>query len=133
MAEDKDLPGRKRVLVVDDEPLLASVLGRILGVRHEVVVVHSGREALDTLARDADFDRIFCDLMMGDLTGMDVYDALSSRQPELLARFVFMTGGGFSERARTFLQSVPVPRIEKPFELGVLHALVEDAPPRAGP
>ncbi|QDE87732.1 hybrid sensor histidine kinase/response regulator [Myxococcus xanthus] len=133
VAEDKDLPGRKRVLVVDDEPLLASVLGRILGVRHEVVVVHSGREALDTLARDTDFDRIFCDLMMGDLTGMDVYDALSSRQPELLARFVFMTGGGFSERARTFLQSVPVPRIEKPFELGVLHALVEDAPPRAGP
>ncbi|ATB44770.1 ATP-binding protein [Corallococcus macrosporus] len=131
-AEDQVPPGRKRVLVVDDEPLLASVLGRILGARHDVVVVHSGREALDTLARDADFDRVFCDLMMADLTGMDVYEALSSRQPELLKRFVFMTGGGFSERARVFLQTVPVPRIEKPFELGVLHALVEDAPPRAG-
>ncbi|WP_426756407.1 ATP-binding protein [Myxococcus sp. Y35] len=130
--EGRELPGRKRVLVVDDEPLLAAVLGRVLGTRHEVVVVHSGREALDLLASDARFDRVFCDLMMDGLTGMDVYDVLSARQPEVLSRFVFMTGGAFSERARTFLQSVPLPRIEKPFELGALHALVEEAPPRAG-
>jgi PAS domain S-box-containing protein len=123
---------RKRVLVVDDEPQLTSVLRRVLGRQHEVVSVHSGREALELLARDDAFDRVFCDLMMGDLTGMDVYDVLLRRQPELLSRFVFMTGGGFTERARAFLQSVPLPRIEKPFEPGTLRALVEGAPPRAG-
>ncbi|MBL0698456.1 ATP-binding protein [Comamonas sp. JC664] len=130
--EGTDVTRRKRVLVVDDEPLLAAVLGRVLGARHEVVVVHSGREALELLARDPDFDRVFCDLMMDGMTGMDVHDALAARAPELLSRFVFMTGGAFSERARAFLQSVPLPRIEKPFELRVLHALVDEAPPRAG-
>ncbi|WP_164011458.1 ATP-binding protein [Pyxidicoccus trucidator] len=123
---------RKRVLVVDDEPQLTSVLRRVLGGRHDVVLLHSGREALELLARDDAFDIVFCDLMMGDFTGMDVYDVLSRRQPEVLSRFVFMTGGGFTERARVFLQTVPLPRIEKPFEPGTLRALVEGAPPRAG-
>ncbi|AKF79203.1 PAS domain S-box-containing protein [Myxococcus fulvus] len=126
----KDVPERKRVLVVDDEPQLASLLRRLLGRHHEVVVTHSGREALALLERDADFDRVFCDLMMADLTGMDLHAELTARGPELLSRFVFMTGGAFTERARAFLQSVPLPRIEKPFDPGTLRALVEGAPPR---
>ncbi|MBJ6760470.1 PAS domain-containing protein [Myxococcaceae bacterium JPH2] len=128
----EDAPQRKRVLVVDDEPQLASVLRRLLGRQHEVVVAHSGREALAVLARDDAFDRVFCDLMMSDLTGMDVHAALVGRSPELLSRFVFMTGGSFTERARAFLQAVPLPRLEKPFDPVTLFALVEGAPPRAG-
>ncbi|MFP2930265.1 ATP-binding protein, partial [Pyxidicoccus sp. 3LG] len=124
--------GSRRVLVVDDEPQLASVLRRILGGRHDVVLVHSGREALELLEKDDAFDLVFCDLMMGDLTGMDVHAELARHNPELLQRFVFMTGGGFTERARSFLQTVPLPRIEKPFEPSTLRALVEGAPPRAG-
>ncbi|QSQ21055.1 PAS domain-containing protein [Pyxidicoccus parkwayensis] len=131
VAPEKDGEPR-RVLVVDDEPQVAAVLRRVLGGRHEVVLVHSGREALDLLARDEAFDRIFCDLMMGEVTGMDLYAELGRRQPELLSRFVFMTGGGFTERARSFLQTVPLPRIEKPFEPGTVRALVECAPPRGG-
>ncbi|MFY2556333.1 ATP-binding protein [Corallococcus terminator] len=127
----QDVPVRKRVLVVDDEPQLASLLRRLLGKHHEVVVRHSGREALALLEQDADFDRVFCDLMMADVTGMDLHAELLSRGPELLSRFVFMTGGAFTERARTFLQTVPLPRIEKPFDPGTLRALVEGAPPRA--
>jgi len=48
----------KRVLVIDDEPGIASVVRRIIGRGNEVVVAHSGREALEVLARDTDFDRI---------------------------------------------------------------------------
>jgi two-component system, NtrC family, sensor kinase len=128
-----DAHQRKRVLVVDDEPQLTAVLRRILGRQHDVVVAHSGREALTLLEEDDAFDRVFCDLMMADLTGMDVHAELSRRRPELLARFVFMTGGSFTERARAFLQTVPLPRIEKPFEPGLLHSLVESSPPRPMP
>ncbi|RKG94057.1 ATP-binding protein [Corallococcus terminator] len=125
-------PQRKRVLVVDDEPQLTSVLKRMLGRQHDVVVAHSGREALALLEQDDAFDRVFCDLMMADLTGMDVHAELSRRRSEVLSRFVFMTGGSFTERARTFLQAVPLPRIEKPFEPGLLLALVDASPPRPG-
>ena len=64
---------------------------------------------------------------------MDVYEALSSAPAGVpRSRFVFMTGGSFTERARTFLQAVPFPRIDKPFEPGLLLALVDSSPPRPG-
>jgi signal transduction histidine kinase len=124
---------RKRVLVVDDEPGIAAMFRRIIGRSHEVVVVQSGREALALLEKDDAFDRIFCDLMMADLTGMDVYEALAQWRPDCLERFVFMTGGSFTERARTFLQTVPMPRIDKPFEPALIRELVAQSPPRSGP
>ncbi|MDY7224933.1 ATP-binding protein [Hyalangium rubrum] len=123
---------RKRVLVVDDEPGIAAVFRRIIGRLHEVVVVQSGREALALLEQDDAFDRIFCDLMMPDLTGMDVYEALAQWHPDCLERFVFMTGGGFTERARTFLQTVPTPRIDKPFEPALIRQLIAQSPSRTG-
>jgi two-component system NtrC family sensor kinase len=120
---------RKRVLVIDDEPGIAAVFKRIIGRSHEVVVVQSGREAIALLERDDGFDRIFCDLMMADLTGMDVYEALAERRrQDCLERFVFMTGGSFTERARSFLQTVPFPRIDKPFDPELIRSLVAQAP-----
>jgi two-component system, NtrC family, sensor kinase len=121
-------PRRKRVLVIDDEPGIAAVFKRIIGRSHEVVVVQSGREALALLEKDDGFDRIFCDLMMADLTGMDVYEALASSRQDCLERFVFMTGGSFTERARSFLQTVPFPRIDKPFDPELIRSLVAQAP-----
>jgi signal transduction histidine kinase len=121
----------KRVLVIDDEPGIASVMRRIIGRGNEVVVSNSGREALSLLERDTEFDRIFCDLMMTDLTGMDVHAELAKKHPECLPRLVFMTGGGFTARARTFLQSFSHPRIDKPFEPELIRRLVAQSPPRA--
>ncbi|MCY1073723.1 hybrid sensor histidine kinase/response regulator [Archangium lansingense] len=127
-----DVQARKRVLVIDDEPGIGSVMKRILGRVHEVVVVQSGREALAVLEKDDGFDRVFCDLMMADLTGMDLYERLAEKRSECLSRFVFMTGGGFTPRAREFLKAVSTPRIDKPFEAEVIRALVAQAPPRRG-
>ena len=120
----------KRVLVIDDEAGIASVMRRIIGRGNEVVVAHSGREALGLLEQDTDFDRIFCDLMMSDLTGMDVHAELAKKHPECLPRLVFMTGGGFTARARAFLQNFSHPRIDKPFEPELIRRLVAQSPPR---
>ena len=128
-----DVQARKRVLVVDDEPGIGSVMRRILGRVHDVVVLQSGRDALALLREDDGFDRVFCDLMMTDLTGMDLYERLAEVRAECLSRFVFMTGGGFTERARKFLATVSTPRIDKPFEPEVIRALVAQAPMRRGP
>ncbi len=123
---------RKRVLVIDDEPGITSAIRRILGRAHEVVITHSGREALEVLEKDERFDRIFCDLMMADMTGMDLYARLTERNASCLSRFVFMTGGSFTEQARTFLQQVSVPHVDKPFEPEHLRRLVAEVPPGSG-
>jgi two-component system, NtrC family, sensor kinase len=47
-------------------------------------------------------------------------------QPDLAARFVFVTGGAFTERARKFVDEVGLPVIEKPFDLMKLPALLRE-------
>jgi signal transduction histidine kinase len=114
---------RARVLAVDDEPQVLRSIQRALGA-HEVVVADCGRDALSRLATDQAFDVILCDLMMGDMTGMDLHAELHRRSTDLAARIVFMTGGVFTDGARDFLAGVTNACIEKPFDLVALRAMV---------
>ncbi len=116
--------GGLRILIVDDDRPVAAAIGLELA-RHDVVVAESGREALGILHEDSGFDLILCDLMMPDVSGIDVYEAIRATNPRLLSRVVIMTGGAFTTRADQFLSAVETPVLEKPFEPGQLHAIVE--------
>ncbi|HUL61149.1 MAG TPA: ATP-binding protein [Anaeromyxobacteraceae bacterium] len=105
-----------RLLVVDDDPLVGRALARALRGAHEVVVATSAAEALDRIRGGERFDAVVCDLMMPEMTGMDLYERVGEIAPELAHRIVFATGGAFTERSRDFLQRVPNARIEKPFD-----------------
>ncbi|UJR79405.1 Response regulator [Sandaracinus amylolyticus] len=117
---------RRRLLIVDDEPHLARTLQILLGDEHDVDVVTSGSAARERLERDASFDAILCDLAMRDVSGMDLHDWLVGTLPDVAARMIFMTGGAYTAEARAFLDRVPNPRVEKPFRLEELQALVRD-------
>jgi PAS domain S-box-containing protein len=130
------LARRARVLAVDDEPQVLRSIQRALGA-HEVVVADCGREALSRLEIDSAFDVILCDLMMGDMTGMELHTKVHARSAELAGRIVFMTGGVFTDGARDFLAGVSNVCIEKPFDLAALRAMVtalsaDAAPERDG-
>ena len=119
-----DRAKRARLLVVDDEPQIGNTLRLLLDPDHEVVPVTSAREALERIKSDHPFDIIFCDLMMPEVSGTDFYKQLSVSAPELLDRLVFMTGGVFSTRTNAFLEKLPNPCIEKPFDIGALLELI---------
>ncbi|WP_224364973.1 PAS domain S-box protein [Hyalangium versicolor] len=115
---------RARILVVDDEPNVTLALQRALGSEHEVSTATNARDALALLSQDRGFDVILCDVMMPGMTGMDLYGELERASPEVAGRVVFMTGGAFTPRAVSFLQSVPNPKLEKPLNLEELRMLV---------
>jgi PAS domain S-box-containing protein len=122
------VPGRRpRVLLVDDEAHLGITLALGLRDQADVVAVRSGREAVHTLMADDGFDLVLCDLMMPDLTGMDVFEQVGAERPALRSRFVFMTGGAVTERARKFLEQIPAQRLDKPFRLEQVEALLRRA------
>ncbi|MBK7857165.1 MAG: PAS domain-containing protein [Archangiaceae bacterium] len=107
-----------RVLVIDDNVNLGRVMASALELQqHQVTVMHTGREAVEHLASGQRYDVIFCDLMMADVSGMDVYDELEARQSGAAGALVFMTGGAFTERAQKFLASVSNERLQKPFDI----------------
>jgi CheY-like chemotaxis protein len=111
---------------VDDEPLVASSMARLLGLSHQVVTVTRARDALARIQGGDDFDVILCDLMMPEMTGMELWAALARLRPGLEQRMVFITGGTFTDRAREFLESTANAWLEKPFEAGALRDTVAE-------
>ena len=122
---------RARILVVDDELPVASMLSRVLDEDHDVVVATSGEAALELLEQ-ARFDVVFCDLLMPTMSGMELYAEVRRRHPGQEKRIAFMTGGAFTPRAAQFLSQVPNPRIEKPFDLRAVRAIVQNLVDREG-
>jgi PAS domain S-box-containing protein len=116
---------RRRVLVIDDEPSLLQAVGKWLADTHDVVTAPSGRAALDILGGDRRFDAVLADLMMADVTGMDLYERVREHHPGLERRFVFMTGGAFTPRAQRFVAETPNRCLEKPFAHGQLLDAVD--------
>ena len=115
---------RGTVLVIDDEEVLAAAIKRYLTSDHEVTAVHRASAALELIEGGARYDVILCDLMMPQITGMELHDELAVRFPDQAQKMVFLTGGAFTAPARDFLSSTAHRRLEKPFDLKELKRLV---------
>jgi PAS domain S-box-containing protein len=115
---------RARVLVVDDEPLVGTVIQRTLGGEHEVVVAGSARAALDRLSEGTTYDLVLTDLLMPEMTGVDLFREIERRHPALAKRVIFLTGGAFTPATREFLERAPVECVEKPFDLESIRAVI---------
>ncbi len=117
---------RAKVLVVDDESIIGTVIRRSLAAQHDVVALTHATEALARIHAGESFDVILCDLMMPDMTGMELHAELAKIDPARANGIIFLTGGAFTPAARAFLDEVPNQRIEKPFDAQHLRALVND-------
>jgi len=114
-----------RLLVIDDEPKLASAVRRALRGWSDITFLDDGRSALDLLGRES-FDVILCDLMMPKMSGIELFAHLLRDHPAAAERVVFLTGGAFTPEAREFLAQIDNPWLEKPFESGELRRLLSE-------
>jgi PAS domain S-box-containing protein len=126
MATVRAASRRGRVLVIDDEATIGTAVRRMLGTEHDVVSVTSGAAALERFHTGERFDVVLCDLMMPQITGMDVFTELVRQWPDQAARVVFLTGGAFTPRAREFLEKVQNRALDKPFEAQHLRMVVNE-------
>ena len=115
---------QRRILVIDDQPTLTRAIRRML-VGHDVTTVASARDALAKIEGGERYDVLLTDLMMPDMSGIELHAELVRVAPDQVANMVFMTGGAFTDQARTFFEQTPFPRLEKPFDRAALVALLE--------
>jgi signal transduction histidine kinase/CheY-like chemotaxis protein len=120
-----DEASRGRVLIIDDEEGIRVAVARMLR-DHETVRAASGTEAMRLLDSDQSFDLILCDMMMPDVSGMEIHQWLAAAHPFLARQFIFMTGGAFTPRAREYLGKVDNIRLEKPFEAANVKKIVSE-------
>ena len=115
---------RGRVLIVDDEVMIGRAVQRAIAGDHETVYVGGGRDALALIRGGERFDVIVCDVMMPEMTGMELYQELVQIAPEQARAMIFLTGGAFTQSSHEFLDTVENERIEKPFQASYLRALI---------
>jgi PAS domain S-box-containing protein len=111
-----------RVLVIDDEVAVGRALRLLLAPETDVIAVTTGQEALARIATGERFDAILCDLMMPDISGIELYNRVA---PECARRIIFMTGGAFTPQAREFIAKLDRAHLDKPFTEGQLRRAIE--------
>ena len=114
------------VLVVEDEPALASALTEALtDARLVVDRAGDGQEGLRRLERRR-YDVIVCDLKMPRVDGMAFHRQLAARSPELARRVIFVTGDVAGTDAERFLEESGCRWLAKPFRLGDLLKTIRE-------
>jgi two-component system, cell cycle sensor histidine kinase and response regulator CckA len=117
-------PGR--ILIVDDDPLIAHALARLLTPEHHVDTAGGGEEALALLRRGPGYDVILCDISMPDITGLDLHEIVSEMVPDQAERIVFVTGGITSAAQRARLDAISALVLEKPVDVERILSIVDD-------
>jgi len=113
-----------RVLLVDDEPGVIHVAGRMLAhLGLTVATAANGREAVELFAQDSDFDWVLLDVTMPEMGGVECLAKLREIRPDI---YVAMSSGYEAETALALDHSCqPNDFISKPFNLDRLRSVVE--------
>jgi DNA-binding NtrC family response regulator len=111
----------KKILIIDDEPLIRESLKEIFEYEgHSVVLAEDGNKALQLLKKES-FNAVFCDIKMPKIDGMEV---LQKAAELTKVPFVMISGHGTIETAVEAMKQGAFYFIEKPLDLNrVLIAL----------
>ena len=121
------MSSKSNILVVDDDRSICKLIGSLLemeGYPHRIV--WQGEAALEAIGQDR-YDIVISDIYMGDVSGLDVLDAVRKSSSE--TEVVIMTAHGSVETAVGAVRAGAFDYISKPFAvdeiLGVIRRIEE--------
>lgn len=116
----------ERVLVVEDEAAVRSLISTILGTSgYGVMTAESGDEAVRALG-ESTFDVVISDLRMPGLDGEGLYEQVQERWPHLSRRLLFISGDIEADRFAARLREREIRYLEKPFSAARLLSVVRE-------
>jgi len=114
---------KRRVLIVDDQPIITDLLVDILkrmGYSSEVAL--GGKDGLKIFAKDS-FDLVITDLGMPDISGWEVSKSVKKQNPSVPV--ILITGWGVEPDTRKIKDSGVDFIINKPFQINQLEKIVK--------
>lgn len=115
-----------RVLVVEDEPTVASLIADVVREQGmEVDVVPDARTALEAIPK-AIYDLAICDMNMPGMDGQDFFAELEQLHNPLSEHVLFVTGDAIGQRTRDFLERRHLSHVAKPFRVEELALAVRE-------
>ena len=114
---------QRHVLVADDEPHI----GRIIKMKLEqgpfrVTLAYDGQEALDMLETQPDIDLVLLDLMMPNLSGLDVLARIRSSAKLKHLPCIILTAAGQEAQHQKAMELGATEFLTKPFSPKKLYA-----------
>ncbi len=121
------MSSKSNILVVDDDRSICKLIGSLLEMEeYPHRIVRQGEAALDAIGQDR-YDIVISDIYMGDVSGLDVLDAVRKSSSE--TEVVIMTAHGSVETAVGAVRAGAFDYISKPFTvdeiLGVIRRIEE--------
>lgn len=125
VADPEQADSRLRVLVVDDDAAVATLVARGLrGIAGRISVASDAHEALARLAQE-DYDVVVSDIAMPGMSGLDLIRAVRARDLDLPV--ILVTGAPSLEGAATAVELGAFRYLQKPIDLPRLQHSVEEA------
>lgn len=108
-------PMNRRILIVDDEEMIANALKIILAEEGTIEWSANGREALDKIT-ETSYDVLIVDMNMPVMDGMEFYREAVKSFSTIKERIVFFTGA-LDEKYLFFIRENNLRYLAKPAEL----------------
>lgn len=125
-----------KILIIDDEALIRSLLKKSLKDYGDCVVTESGKEGLavfeNATYNETPFDIIFLDIMMEGKNGLEVLKEIRTREKQRgitkdkSVKIIMITGNAESAIVKTCIAEGCNKFIVKPFVLKTLSKTLED-------
>ncbi|RKX30602.1 MAG: sigma-54-dependent Fis family transcriptional regulator, partial [Verrucomicrobia bacterium] len=114
-----------KILLVDDEPSILSVLSTLLKAEgHEVTPALGGEKGKELLAKE-EFDLMISDIRMADMDGMQLLRLARKEQPQMAV--IMITAYGSVETAVEAMKQGAFDYVTKPFKVDELLITVQRA------
>jgi PAS domain S-box-containing protein len=111
---------RAKILIVDDDPLVAnSTVDMLVDLGHSVTEANSGERAVTLLESDQPLDLLLTDQAMPGMTGIELAEIARSKRPGLPILLVT----GYADLPACELAKLP--RLAKPYNLADLQGAIE--------
>ncbi len=121
----------KKVLVIDDDPVVGKSIDRVLSPKgYAVISAANGEEALDRLARE-DYDMVYTDIKMPGLSGLEVARRIKASRPWLPV--VVVTGYGTEANEAEAKELGVAGFMHKPLSPDLIEGIANEVTRRALP
>lgn len=115
----------KRILLVDDEPLINELISDVLGTAGCDVTVTQNLAAARQRLRGDDYAAVICDVTLPDGSGTAFLAELVDRRPELAGHIAIVTGAPDDQETARCVEELDCPLLAKPFRIHDIQHLVE--------
>lgn len=123
--------GKKRtVLLLEDEPVICKIIARTLepdGLK--VDIAQNGLIAKEKIEAGNKYDLFIFDIRTPIETGIQVFEYIEQKHPEMIDKVVFTTGDCLNTATGSFLEKANRPYLPKPYTPAQLRSLIREVLP----